>query len=100
MNTNLLLVLDELKHAKPTWSCDDYKYKLKLMDHIARSVERRKQKLKCTTTTPLGTRLDEFIIKEDERIFIRLLENIGPVECGEDLYNALMMKIKGEVVSG
>lgn len=102
----------ELGFSKSTWSKEAAE-KLTTMGEIAQTVEDKKLKMKCTETktTRFGNHFIECMwanpdatygpdccvcsdIKHREYQFIKLLESIGPNECGEEMYNRLMRELK------
>lgn len=119
MNTNIELVVLELRFAKSSWTPVALEL-LDRMSEIAQSIESTKFRMKCIDTEitrygqhfthcmwsnpeatfgPIYCICSDVLYRQDD--FLTLLDRIGADECGEELYNAVLRQVKGsEEVAG
>lgn len=111
MNTDMVMVMFELKCSQPKWSLESAQIFFRMMQ-IAQRVENLKFSLKATKLTRgrFGTHFIECMwanpnttvgpccctcnsIRHYIHEFTQLFKIIEPSECGEETYNKLMEKI-------
>lgn len=111
METNLLLIMSELTHSRTYWTLASA-YKIKEMEQIAHEVEESRVKHKCTSTTmsQFGEHFKSCVWSDSNAEegpdtcvcchiihgvyrFQKLLESLGPDECGEEVYYRLLNKV-------